>query len=266
MLKKRKSDKSLARYRQFNLCFFLTVFILMFSVGLFNVAIDPYGIFNSPKITGFNNSKPEQWKNTRLFKAIDIIRIKPIAVFLGSSRSDYGLSPNHPALSSYQPAYNLSLTSATPAEIFQYLKHMLVNQNHLKLVIIGLDEFMFNSFNKNGSDFSKERLEKNYLTLQDALNTTLSFSALFASLETIESSKAFPNYIVYSPKGQLNLRPIDQDKSKTNYRIQRTIAIYFQTFPQEYSLDRTGAFPPSLKIPIAPKLKNLPNSHSRLHL
>ena len=54
MLKKRKSDKPLARYGQFNFWFFLAVFILMLSVGLFNIAIDPYGIFNSPKITGLN--------------------------------------------------------------------------------------------------------------------------------------------------------------------------------------------------------------------
>ena len=238
MLKKRKSDKPLARYGQFNFWFFLAAFIPILSVGLFNIAIDPYGIFNSPKITGLNYSKPAQWNNTRLFKAIDIIRVKPMAVFLGSSRTDYGLSPNHPALSSYQPAYNLSLTSATPYELLQYFKHLLVNQSDLKLIIIGLDEFMFNSFNKNSADFSEKRLEKRYLTLQDALNTTLSFNALSTSIETIKYSKKFPNYIVYSPKGQFNLRPIDQDKSKTNYRIRRTIGIYFKSFPQGYSLDK----------------------------
>lgn len=57
MLKKRKSDKPLARYGQFNFWFFLTALIPMLSVGLFNLAIDPYGTLNSPKITGLNYSK-----------------------------------------------------------------------------------------------------------------------------------------------------------------------------------------------------------------
>ena len=209
----------------------------MLLVGLFNIAIDPYGVFNSPQFTGFNQAKPAKLNNMRLFKAVDVTRIKPVAVFLGSSRTEYGLDPTYPSLDNYQPAYNLAVGAATPHELFRYLQHAIANQPNLEIVIINLDEFMFNELNREDAGFSEKRLGKHHLILQDAVNTTLSLDAVAASQENISYSQKNREYQSYSPKGMLNLRPIDRDVSATEYRFKKSIDFYFQVFP-EYQLSQ----------------------------
>ncbi len=224
------------QYRHFTLFLLVIIFLPTLTVGLFNWRIDPYGIFNSPEIKGFNQAKPEKLKNTRLFKAVAITNLKPITIFLGSSRTDYGLEPNHPALK--QPAYNLGLGAASPYELLAYLKHAIYNQENIEQIVIGLDEFMFNANNEASPDFSEARLETKNITLLDTINTTFSLDAIAASQETIEASKTNPNYVTHSPKGQLQLRLIDRDKSATDYRFNTSIGFYFKSFPQDYQLSQ----------------------------
>ena len=237
----KSKSKSVVKYsRQFgnyNLFFLVAAFVPLLAVGLFNWAIDPYGIFNSPEIIGINQAKPEKLKNGRLFKAVDITRIKPKTIFLGSSRTEYGLDPKHPAFHNNQPAYNSALGAATPYELWRYLKHALVNQPELKLVILGLDEFMFNELNKEGTGLSESRLNKHRLTIQDGVNGSLSLQALQASKNTINLSRQFPEYRSFTTEGRLNLRQIDRDSAATKYRFERSIGVYFNAFP-EYKLSQ----------------------------
>jgi hypothetical protein len=230
--KRQYFSKNSNKFRRYNFLFLKLTSIVLLGVGLFNWAIDPYGVFNSPQFSGLNQAKPEKLNNMRLFKAADVTRIKPVTIFLGSSRTEYGLNPNHPALNNKQPAYNLALGAATPYELLRYLKHAIANQPNLKLAIIGIDEFMFNELNKESSDFSEQRLEKQHLTIQDAINTSLSLDALIASKKTISLSQKYPKYYSYTPKGSLNPRLIDRDPSATNYRFTKSIGFYFQVFPQ----------------------------------
>lgn len=229
----RKIDK----FRSYNLLFLVAVSVPTLSIGLFNVAIDPYGVFNSREIVGINQAKPEKLKNMRLFKAVDITRIKPVTVFIGSSRTEYGLEPKHSALIDSQPAYNLGLGAATPYEMFHYLQHAIANQPKIQLVVIGLDEFMFNALSVEGTGFSKTRLEKKHLTIQDLINTTFSFTALTASRKTLEYSQKYPYYKSYSPEGRLNLRPIDRNGGATEYRFANNISVYFRVYP-EYKISQ----------------------------
>jgi hypothetical protein len=233
----------LNKYCRFNLSLLITALLPLLLVGLFNISIDPYGVFNSPIFSGLNQAKIKQYNNMRLFKATNITRIKPLTIFLGSSRSEYGLDPRHPVLDSYQPAYNLALAAATPYELLRYLQHTIANQPKLKLVIIGVDEFMFNKLNREGFGFSENRLEKDHLTIEDAINITLSIDAFVASEETISLSRQYPEYQVYTPQGMLNLRPIDKDKSATKYRFRKSLSFYFQTFPKyEFSTEYLNDF------------------------
>ena len=209
----------------------------MLLVSLFNVVVDPYGVFNSPNFIGFNQAKPAKLNNMRLFKAVDVARIKPVAVFLGSSRSEYGLDPTQTSLDNYQPTYNLAVGAATPYELLRYLEHAIANQPNLELVIINLDEFMFNELNREDAGFSEKRLGKQHLILEDAVNTTLSLDAVAASQENIAFSQKNPEYQSYSSRGMLNLRPIDLDESATEYRFKKSIDFYFQVFP-EYQLSQ----------------------------
>ncbi len=139
-LSPQKSEKSLGnkiKYRRYNWIFLLSVFIPIVTVGLFNIIIDPYDVFNTPSFLGINHSKPRKDNSDRLFKATDIIRIKPVTILIGSSRTKQALDPNHPALKNEQPAYNLSLNGLNIYELRRYIEHAIANQKELDLVLIG---------------------------------------------------------------------------------------------------------------------------------
>ena len=89
------------KYCRYNWIFLLSVFLPVVTVGIFNIIVNPYDVFDTPNLLGINHSKPRKDNNDRLFKTIDIIRIKPVTVLLGSSRIKRALDPNHPALVNY---------------------------------------------------------------------------------------------------------------------------------------------------------------------
>jgi hypothetical protein len=228
--KKHKKNQSVSqKYRQFNWLFLATALSPMLLVGGFNIFIDPYGVYNSLLVDGLNQAKPRKMENDRLFKAIDIIRIKPITVLLGSSRMRQGIDPKNAALKAYQPAYNLGLNGVNINEELNYLKHALYNQPNLKLVIFGVDFFMFNDLIKQQSAFNKQRLSTNYIIPQDILNTSFSIDALVASQETIQDSfKNRHDYksVNYGKDGFMPYRNINP--KTTLWRFKSNINDYFE--------------------------------------
>ncbi|MGB3514194.1 MAG: hypothetical protein WBA93_34290, partial [Microcoleaceae cyanobacterium] len=166
-------------YRRFNLAFLGLAFPGLLFCGMFNITVDPYGLwdyFNFP----LNKIKIAKDNHARLFKAIDIINIHPKTVFLGSSRTEIGLDPNHPAIVEQQTSYNLGLPGVSMYEIRKYFEHILANQSHVQTIVIGLDFFMFNNYLVNYSkpDFVEIRLGKNHIILQDFLDVTFSIDAV----------------------------------------------------------------------------------------
>ncbi|MDJ0554517.1 MAG: hypothetical protein QNJ68_08780 [Microcoleaceae cyanobacterium MO_207.B10] len=229
----KKSEKIVGnkrKYLRFNWIFFLSVFITVVAAGGFNVVIDPYDVFNTPNLLGINHSKPRKDNSDRLFKATDIIRIKPITILIGSSRTKQGLDPNHPALENDQPAYNLSLDGLNTYELGRYIEHAVTNQKELDLIILGLDFFMFNTFLENRPSFSENRLEKQNISLVDFVNVTFSSDALLASKETIvDSQKNPPDNIGYGENGFIPYR--NPDPEKTQWRFENSINLYYR-FPK----------------------------------
>jgi hypothetical protein len=224
-------------YRRFSGWFLAAAAIPMVSMAGFNAFVNPYGVFESPTIDKFNQAKPAKLNNMRMFKAVEVSRIEPNMLFLGSSRTDYGMNPQHPALAQQQPAYNLGLGASNTLEMRLYLEHVLARTD-VDLVVIGLDEFMFNTHNDKNVQFERYQLGGRGLTIRDAVNTTFSLDALAASLETLSMSREYPDYVSYSPQGQLNLRPLDRDPSATDYRFGKSLSVYFESFPQPYALSQ----------------------------
>ncbi|MCP2728965.1 hypothetical protein [Limnofasciculus baicalensis] len=224
--KNKSRNTSSKKYSRFNWGFIAAALIPTLSVGLFNIIVDPYDVFDTPNFLGINHSKPEKDNTDRLFKALDIIRIKPVTIFLGSSRTKQGLNPSHPALSSNQPAYNLALNGPNNYEIFRYLEHAIANQKDIKEVIFGVDFFMFNSSLKNQPSFSEDRLEKNHLTINDAITSTFSWDAYSKSIETIKASLKDPNKNDdYGKNGFMPNRNLE--KGQNEWRFSSGITLYF---------------------------------------
>ncbi|MEH2340003.1 hypothetical protein [Nostoc sp.] len=176
-------------YKRFNSIFFTLVSFNLFAVGFFNILIDPYGVFNTYIMPGVNQKKPTRIDHTRLAKAVDVTRIKPKTILLGSSTT-LRLSPNHPVLANTQPAYNLGLPGTGMQEELLYFQHALINQPNLKQLIIGLDFFSFGVGVKKAPDFIEDRLQKNRITTQDALNAIFSLSAFESSWNTLAANRA----------------------------------------------------------------------------
>ncbi|NEO53253.1 MAG: hypothetical protein F6K54_09290 [Okeania sp. SIO3B5] len=233
-----KSEKVVGnkiKYLRYNWIFLLSVFIPVVTVGLFNIVVDPYDVFNTPNLWGINHSKPRKDNNDRLYKATDIIRIKPVTILTGSSRTKQGLDPNHPALEDEQPAYNLALNGTNIYELRRYIEHAISNQKQLDLVIVGLDFLMFNSLRKNRGVFSEKRLEKQYIFFKDFINVTFSLDAVQASKEAIIDSKKTP--LEYPGYGENGFMPeLNLDPEETQQRFGGNIFLYFKSPDSRYQL------------------------------
>lgn len=207
--------------------------------GLINWFIDPYSVWNSPTVAGLNQTKPHRsLEYVRLFKAVDVTRIKPKTIFLGTSRTEYGLDPTHPSVTKNLPAYNLALSDASAYEMMRYFQHALVNQPELKTVVIGIDFFMFNDFKKPQSSFTEDRLEKQSISLRDALDVSLSFSALQLSKETIGFNRKHSNST--SPYAENGWRVeqyfFEHNSLATPNRFERSLSNFLENPYKKYKL------------------------------
>jgi hypothetical protein len=230
LVNKKKASKKNLNYRRYNLIFLLTALLPLLSVGMFNIAVDPYGVYRILSLDGFNQVKPDKWKHQRLFKAVDVTRIKPFTIFLGSSRTNLGLNPSYTALKDKQPAYNLGLNGANTYETLRYLQHAIKNQKDLKLVILGLDFIMFNQDLGNQTGFEESRLEKQLLTGKDFINTAFSFDALSLSEKTFRANKSNSERDIYYPNGYMRLGRSQTDRNLTEFK--KSIGVYFNVHSQ----------------------------------
>jgi hypothetical protein len=158
-------------------------------IGAVNILVDPYNVVGIPVLSWVNALKPQSDKNARLFKSINVIRLKPKTIVLGNSRADIGIDPDHPALASAAPGYNLSIPSGDMYEAMRYFQHAIANQPDLKQVIIGIDLVAFeqkDSFGKLETQ-QKELLEKTDYKPQ-LLSLLLSTDTLSSSASTLVSN------------------------------------------------------------------------------
>lgn len=202
--KPKKPSLNSNQHRRFNFIFLIVALLPIMSAGFLNFIVDPYGFFNSPTWLGFNQAKPEKFKQDMLINAVAVIQEKPEIIFLGSSRVQWGLKTNHPGLENNKAVYNLALQGTNLYQIRQYFEHALSNQPNLKQVIIGLDELMFSEFLSNRPGFNQARLGKQNITFEDFTNVIFSIDALNASGRTIKVSLAQPDTI---PIGSFKVKP-----------------------------------------------------------
>jgi hypothetical protein len=162
---------------------------LAFIAGI-NWFVNPFDIFYSTEIEGFNKYKPALGRYERLSKTYQVKKLKPDYIILGSSRAlaipaDY-LVPNQ------MNGFNLALASGSIYEQVRMFQHAHA-VNKLKRVIIGIDEQLKSDVQQ---DFLESRLAvmPDGLTgvglsrdiVQDIIAGLFSFDALRASLKTIK--------------------------------------------------------------------------------
>lgn len=189
-------------YKFYNLLFAVIFVACLLSIALFNIIIDPLGLLGTPAMRGINLNKIALSSHERLHKAAELVRKKPENIFIGSSRTQVGLDPEHYLQITGKPAYNTAFVGANMYEIQRYFQHALHNQPNLKQVIVGIDFFSFNEFKKNTPDFDDSRLEKSSITLKDFIGTALTVDGIKLSVRTLKSNFKDPNeQKEYEPNG-----------------------------------------------------------------
>ena len=171
-----------------NLLVSLTV-VLVLIAGI-NWFVNPFDIFRSAEIEGFNKYKPALGRYERLSKTYQVRKLKPDYIILGSSRAvaipaDY-LVPDR------MNGFNLALASGSTYEQMRMFQHAH-EVNRLKRVVIGVDERLQSDVQQ---DFVEGRLAVTHDgearggfstdIVQDIVAGLLSSDALQASLKTIK--------------------------------------------------------------------------------
>ncbi len=178
--------------------FFLTAASLLGLAASVVFFVDPFGVYQSPKIAGFNKIKPEIAKHESLAKAYLVRAYKPAGLVIGTSRSDFGLDPAHPGwAASAQPVYNSSISGGGIYEAMRYFQHALA-ASEIKQVILSLDMSMFSRSKSTpggvksvAPGFSEERLlsaasgQRRAVSDLELWKMLLSFDALNAARNTL---------------------------------------------------------------------------------
>lgn len=168
----------------------------LLSIIVLNYLVDPFSIFNTNKVEGFNKYKPESDRRQRLSKSYIVEKKCPENLIMGNSRA-LAISETYKAWASSN-TYNYALSSASMYEVYRYFQHATSNCN-IKTVLLSLDVLLFEKGKDISGQFKEERLSvtkqgketKNRFKayLQDSIPALLSTTAFKASLKTIRKQK-----------------------------------------------------------------------------
>ncbi len=127
--------------------FFLTAFFILFSIILFNILIDPFGLYRISKFICFNTEN-EIYLNGTLIK-----HFKPNSLILGTSMVENFIISEVEDKLGFKNCLKLSLSGSTIYQqslMFNYAK----KYNHIDEVLWGIDIFSFSKKdNKLYKDF-----------------------------------------------------------------------------------------------------------------
>lgn len=185
-------------YRRYGFRLLTLTAVLLAMIAGFNGFFDPYEVLGTPTIKRVNQVKREKDIQVRLFKTVAVNKIEVQSLFLGSSRTEFGLDTHHPALRHHQPGYNLAITGGNMYEVRRYFDHAIATQPELKEIVLGIDFFMFNQVRENTPDFKEERLATRKwfvgeVFAGDLFEILLSKPAIISSLKTLKNSFLRPN-------------------------------------------------------------------------
>ena len=165
---------------------FLSLFICGLVAG-FNYVIDPYGFQRNFEITGLNQQKEGVRSRIRYVKAIEVALRKPRTILMGSSRTHDGMNPESVIGKKFYPVYNYGFDMARIKEIKYFLQHAIVN-SEINFVILGLDYFMFNKYERLNPTFDKDLVGREISLLDKYGIPLFTKSSLVSSFETIITS------------------------------------------------------------------------------
>lgn len=174
------------KYNKKLLCIFFTIFIVIIC---FNIAIDPFYIFNTPQISHINKIKSDKDRNQRITKIVGLkLDNKPLnSIFLGSSRVNSSISEEYYKQITGKNTKNLGMNALSHNETFKIAQNAILIHPEIKTIYVGLDFFRFlekNADNKREVPLSN----KKELTLSEINPLLFSFNTTLASINTLKAN------------------------------------------------------------------------------
>lgn len=176
--------------KKYTINLLLSLLVVLLLIAGINWFVNPFDIFYSAEIEGFNKYKPALGRYERLSKAYQVKKLKPDYIILGSSRAL--AVPADYLLPDQMNGFNLALASGSAYEQMRMFQHAHA-VNRLKRVVIGVDERLQSDVQQ---DFLEGRLAvtpdgvtRTGLSrdiVQDIIAGLISSDALRASLKTIK--------------------------------------------------------------------------------
>ena len=150
-------------HKRFLLTMGATFLLLCLCAAGFNYLVDPYGLFGSPRVTGFNELKPTASERVRVTKPYMATRAKPRVVIGGNSRPEIGLNPQSPCWKDIdQPVFNTAIPGADVFMQVRYVQHA-VESGQARRILFGVDflDFLVDS-RKATKEADWDRLGRSY--------------------------------------------------------------------------------------------------------
>jgi hypothetical protein len=115
-------------------------FLLVCMLGAgFNYLVDPYSLFGSRRIAGFNALKPAASERVRVIKPYMASRAQPKVVIGGNSRPEIGLNPQSSCwTTAEQPVFNMGIPGADVFMQTRYAEHAAAS-GKAQRILFGVD-------------------------------------------------------------------------------------------------------------------------------
>ncbi len=176
---------------------FLAVCLLGAGVNYF---VDPYGLFGTRRIAGFNERKPASTERVRVTKPYMAARVRPTVVIGGNSRPEIGVDPQSACWDKTdRPVFNMGVPGSSVFMQTRYVQQA-VEQGKARRVLFGVDflDFLVDR-NPAAASIDWRALGKSFdgrlgpgpslQKAEDVLSGLFSLTALADSLTTIAAQR-----------------------------------------------------------------------------
>jgi hypothetical protein len=196
-----------------------------------NYIIDPFSLFDPPRLNGLNAEKPSL-KNRRLFMPLYILRDKPSTITLGSSRGTQiyqALRASEP----HQRPGDATLSALRAREAVEFLKFFSTRTDVKKVVYVA-DFFSFNDNFRFAPGFIPGIVAEGRLWRLQTI-ALFGLSTLKASMETISINFRGANATASQPADEG--LPTQSNNLRFNFRSQLQNYLTLRSFYKDYKPD-----------------------------
>ena len=124
--------------KQYTLIFASLLFILLGLTALFSRVVDPFWYYRDVSIVGFNAVKPKFRYYERHVKPAILQREQPASLIFGSSFSEIGFDPLHPALAAAGKSYNFGIGGAGWEMVSCNVQFAISHDPALRQIVLGI--------------------------------------------------------------------------------------------------------------------------------